>query len=139
MPLAQCHTPVILLAALNKVQQLVSQHLCGDWVIRIEYSEEATVASSRWAQWGKAMFALHNAEPVINAILSCQANYPAQAIRLSAEKMRPQTRMIYWVHPTGLESSQQDSCQAPAETPASIANKLWRAEASKGQTMYDNR
>ncbi|MFO7602720.1 MAG: ribulose bisphosphate carboxylase small subunit [Gammaproteobacteria bacterium] len=139
MPLAQRHAPVILLAALNKVQQLVSQHLCGDWVIRVEYAEQTPGASNNWRQWGKAMFALHNAEPVINGILTCQEHYPAQAIRLSAEKMRPQTRMIYWVHPPRLESSQHDTRQPPTETPASIANKLWRAETSKAQTMYDNR
>ena len=98
MLLAEPVIPLVSSTTLNEINNLVEQNLLGEWVVRIEHSGEPATGNQDWQQWRAALFALKNAEPVINAILACRANSPNHAIRLHAEKLRPQTRFIYWVH-----------------------------------------
>ena len=135
MQLAQRYAPLTSLASLNEVQQVVAQHLCHDWVVRIEHADQAAVELNSWNQWDKAMFALRNVEPVIDAILSCRVNHPGHAIRLNAEKMRPQTRMIYWVYLPEFDALQQESRQPASNSTSPMPDKWWQIPSNKSQTM----
>lgn len=83
---------------LDEVEQLIGQNLCGDWILRIEHAACDTDPYLLWQPWGDPFFAVNSSVPVIAAIRSCRAKLPKHSIRLCAEKLRPQTRLIYWVH-----------------------------------------
>ncbi|MEW5755744.1 MAG: ribulose bisphosphate carboxylase small subunit [Pseudomonadota bacterium] len=83
---------------LDEVEQLIGQNLCGDWILRIEHAACDADPYLRWQPWGDPFFAVNSSAPVIAAIRSCRVKLPKDSIRLCAEKLRPQTRLIYWVH-----------------------------------------
>jgi ribulose bisphosphate carboxylase small subunit len=90
-----------------QIRKLVENSLLFDWVIRIEYTNRTT-GSIPWEQWGKPCFALRSADSVIASIKSCYTNNPGYAIRLTAEKVQPRTRMIYSVYnPQTLTAAEQ--------------------------------
>ena len=91
-------TPLLPLERLNEIEELVHRSLCMDWIVRVEYTDEATPRFTRWQQWGKALFALEEAGPVLEAIHGCRASHPNRAIRLTAEKVKPETRFVYPVY-----------------------------------------
>ena len=82
---------------LAEVERLISNHLCGDWVVRVEHSARVTDYCDGWQQWGKAFFAPGGAAPVLGAISRCRARHPAHSIRLWAEKLRPQAQLVFLV------------------------------------------
>ena len=82
---------------LAEVRQLVSEHLRGDWVVRIEHTPRVMDYRQGWQRWGKALLPTGDAAPVIDAIRGCRATHPAHKIRLYAEKLRPQARLVFWV------------------------------------------
>ena len=78
-----------------RLRKLIEDSLLSDWVIRIEYGNGSY--DSDWLQWGDTIFAIRSAEPVLDAIVDCYNRNSNCPIRLHAEKVRPQTRMLYTV------------------------------------------
>lgn len=86
------------LTKLPDLQYLIEHQLIGDWVVRIEYCDAVDRYSTYWQQWGSALLPNGNATHVIEVIMACYAEYPASSIRLYAEKTRPRSQLLYWVH-----------------------------------------
>ncbi|KPJ97133.1 MAG: hypothetical protein AMJ55_00200 [Gammaproteobacteria bacterium SG8_15] len=99
MQLVQQHaTPLATLQSHDELEKLINQSLHGDWIIRVEHVGQDETQQSRWQQWEKALFAVKNSAPVMEAIYACRASNPSHSIRMHAEKVRPQTRFIYSVY-----------------------------------------
>lgn len=119
------------LALFNKVENLVQQSLRGDWIVRIQYGVPSSDNTLRWQQWQSPFFALQNAKALNQAILACRLDYPLQPVRLYAEKVRPESHFIYWIHiPTHQTSPPAEPLPEPRHTqPAPIAD-YQQAQAS---------
>lgn len=76
------------------IRKLIENSLLHDWIIRIEINGGKSEYAC-WKQWGETFFALRSAESVIAVLTSCYAKYSDHAIRINAEKVRPQTRMFF--------------------------------------------
>lgn len=79
------------------IKKLIENSLLGDWIIRIEY-ESREQGSRCWQQWENAFFALRSADDVIAAIRDCYSGNADCAIRINAEKIQPQTRMLNTIY-----------------------------------------
>lgn len=95
------------------LRKIIESSLLADWAISIEYQSGESEATS-WKLWCKAFFAIRSAKPVLEALLDCYIKHPDSTIRISAEKFRPQTRMLYTVYnpqylPAETESRSQTS------------------------------
>lgn len=95
------------------LKKIIESSLLADWAIRIEYQSDESETTC-WQLWDKACFAIRSAKPVLEALLACCAKHPKSTIRMSAEKFRPQTRLIYTVYnpqylPAEIESNTQTS------------------------------
>mgnify|MGYP002713189833 CR=1 FL=1 len=82
---------------IGKLRKLIESSMQYDWVIRVEYAGGHTEEVS-WQQWDKTFFAVRSADAVLDAVTDCYKNNPASSIRLSAEKVRPQTHFLYTVY-----------------------------------------
>ena len=83
---------------LEKLETLIENSFTHDWILGVEYTDEATPKTTSWKLYGEAMFAVRNAEPVMDSIAACREKYPGHHIRLNAEKLKPRTRMLYCVY-----------------------------------------
>jgi len=100
------------------LRKIIESSLLADWAISIEYqSNEAGI--SGWQRWDKAFFAIRSAKPVLEAL-----------IRISAEKFRPHTRMIYTVY---------NPRYLPAETEAEAHTSTRQSAREHDQTPAQNR
>jgi ribulose bisphosphate carboxylase small subunit len=106
-------TPLLPIACFNDLKQTIEQSLIGNWIIRIEYAADDESAFTGWRTWGKPMFAIRDTAPVVNAILACRASFPHHGIRMTAERLNPASRLVYWVH--------QPSKDEPRDGPALAA------------------
>ena len=97
MQAVQPLTQLPIAGRLAEVKQLVSKYLCGDCVVRIEHTPRVVDRHVRWQQWGQTFFAIKDADPVIDAIVAARARYPTHTIRLCAERLQPQSRLVFWV------------------------------------------
>lgn len=79
------------------LKKIIENSLLSDWVIRIEYQSDKPDTDC-WQLWGKAFFAIRSAEVVLARLLDCHTKNPESSIRLSAEKFRPQSRVLYTVY-----------------------------------------
>lgn len=93
--------PASNLPSLGEVSNLVRQGLGPDWVIRIEHLLPDSPPGSRWTAWDKARFAPRDPTSIIDTIHRCHQAYPDHAIRLCAEKLRPETQLVYWIYTPG--------------------------------------
>ena len=82
---------------LAEVNQLVTRYLCGDCVVRIDHTPRVVDGQVRWQPWGQTFFAIRDAGPVLDAIIACRASYPTHTIRVCAERLQPQSRLVFWV------------------------------------------
>lgn len=80
-----------------QIRKLVENSLLFDWVIRIEYTNNESDCTT-WEQWRDTFFALRSADSVLSLIKHCYTNNPGCVIRINAEKVRPQTRMLFTVY-----------------------------------------
>ncbi len=80
-----------------KVRKLIENSLLADWVLRIEYDSSEN-ESDGWRQWEETFFALRSADDVLDALKACYSKFSDRVIRINAEKIRPQTRMLYTVY-----------------------------------------
>jgi len=80
-----------------KLRKIIENGLLFDWIIRIEYAGEQSNCDN-WLQWKEAQFAIRSAEPVLAALKQCYQKHPNCMIRINAEKVRPQTSMLYTVY-----------------------------------------
>ena len=79
------------------IKKIIENSLLADWAIRIEYLGHDS-ASGDWQTWDKAFYAVRSASPVITALAACYEKHANCAIRLSAEKFNPQSRLLYSVY-----------------------------------------
>ena len=79
------------------IKKIIENSLLCEWAIRIEY-ECSESGSTCWQCWDKAFFAIRSAEAVVKALMDCFSKYPYSAIRINAEKFRPQTSVLYTVY-----------------------------------------
>jgi len=104
----------------GKLRKLIESSLQFDWIIRVEYASGNT-GSVCWQQWDQAFFAIRTADAVLLAVTDCYKNNPASTIRLSAEKVRPQTHLLYTVYqPRSLAA---DAAIKPALSKTSYQSK----------------
>ena len=144
-------TSLPVLPSLAEVEQLLSESLYRDWVLRIEYADPDITGHIRWRQWREPRFAITEPGPVIDAILSCRATYPGHAIRLAAEKFNPQVRLNYWIYRPGHDRApgvhdqpviRQAILPAASEIGRQLRNRLfatrktvWRITALAGMML----
>lgn len=119
MQLVKHCTPSATLECHNELEQFVGRSLIGDWMICIEHKGDGEPPYSRWQQWGDMLFAITRPDSVMEAIYACRDNHPTHAIRIYAEKVWPESRMIYRIHetPDGGHTNTQstnDALPAPA-------------------------
>jgi len=81
----------------GKLRKLIESSMQFDWVIRVEYASGHSEAVC-WQQWDKTFFAVRTPDAVLLAVTDCYKNNPASSIRISAEKVRPQTHFLYTVY-----------------------------------------
>jgi ribulose bisphosphate carboxylase small subunit len=81
----------------GKLRKLIENSLQFDWIIRVEYASGNSGAVC-WQQWDKTFFAIRTADAVLLAVTDCYKKNPASTIRLYAEKVRPQTHLLYTVY-----------------------------------------
>ena len=122
MKLVQHATPLDSFSSRDEVESLIGQSLFGDWVLRIEHFGTEQQSNSQWKQWGDAFFAVRETEPVIQALVACHASNPNHSIRIYAEKIRPETRLIYSVYDAAEEQTYNQKA-ANENLPASAANQ----------------
>jgi ribulose bisphosphate carboxylase small subunit len=103
---------------LDRIEQLVTDSLRGDWIVRVEHTNKVSRYNTSWQSWGKALFAIKDPTPVIDAIMACRANYPNHAIRLHAEKVNPAVRFVYWVYQPNDEPASAMPTQSTVTSPA---------------------
>ncbi|WP_455200392.1 ribulose bisphosphate carboxylase small subunit [Kaarinaea lacus] len=147
MWLAEKLDPVAPLNNRKDIENFIDQSLMGDWIIRIEYSGRNAQGQSDWLQWDSTFFAITSSDDVMEAIDSCYAYFPDREIRIHAEKVRPQTRMVYSVYQpveSGLnvkapvavavasEAANQEWHQPVDESVSARGNKAWRFLAAAG-------
>lgn len=106
----------------DKIAQLVDQSLLGDCAIRIEHS--GVEQNGAWVQWGQTLFAIKSAEQVMAVIDACHTSCPSHDIRISAEKFRPQMRMVYNVC-RAADAVSSDDVSITNTSPSEAANQMW--------------
>lgn len=89
---------LINLPRIHELRDLIENSLTRDWILRVEHSVENGPANCQWQEWGKPSFAVSEAAPVIDDIVSCRRGNPDSSIRLVAEKVRPRTRLVYYIY-----------------------------------------
>lgn len=125
----QC-TPPEILDCHNELEALIGGSLIGDWMIRIEHKGDHDPQYSCWQQWGDTLFAITHPDSVMEAIYDCRSRRPTHAIRLYAEKVWPQSRLIYRVEETpDCDRRQQRPESGGVALPVSSAEDLGRANA----------
>ena len=112
------------------LKKIIESSLLADWAISIEYQCGDPEGPS-WQLWDKVYFAIHSANPVLEALLACYTKHPRSTIRICAEKFRPQTLLLYTVYnpqylPAETDAKPQTSPrQSPREQdPSSIQTRL---------------
>ena len=84
----------------DTVRQMINDSLLYDWVIRVEYVISDANREDDWQQWKAPLFALKSPQAVLDAISACCTAHPYSPVRLNAEKLRPRTSVVYWIHHT---------------------------------------
>jgi ribulose bisphosphate carboxylase small subunit len=108
----------------GKLRKLIETSLKFDWIIRVEYASDNSGVSC-WQQWDRTFFAIRAADAVLLAVADCYKNNPASTIRIYAEKVRPQTHLLYTVYqPRSLAA---DAAIKPALSQAPYQSKPVRA------------
>lgn len=78
------------------IKKIIENSFLCEWAIRIEYA--CGESETGWRLWDTTFFAIRSGESVINALMECYTQHPNSAIRINAEKFRPQTRVLYTVY-----------------------------------------
>jgi ribulose bisphosphate carboxylase small subunit len=95
-------------------------------MIRIEHKGDHEPPYSNWQQWGDMLFAITRPDSVMEAIYACRSNHPGHAIRIYAEKVWPESRLIYRIHDTPSPGHKQQQSESGGETlQATAANQSW--------------
>lgn len=113
------------------IKKIIENSLLSDWAIRIEYLGHDSETAD-WQLWDKAFFAIRSASPVITALTACYEKHSRCAIRISAEKFRPQSRLLFSVYTPPI---------LPDETaykPQTISHKIPR-ETDQAYSQIDMR
>ena len=91
------HYPHLSYQVIKDVAQVIENHLRGDWVIRIEFTDDIEYLNTGWQQWGKPFFKIKAPDDVIDNIFACHRNNQLCTIRLHAEKFNPVSSLYYSV------------------------------------------
>lgn len=130
MYLVEHRSPLATLNCHNELEAFIGRSLLGDWMIRIEHMGDHEPMYSSWQQWGDMLFAITRPDSVMAAIYACRSNHPTHAIRIYAEKMWPESRMIYRIHETPDRGQKQLRSQQRSESggkalPAPAEKRSW--------------
>lgn len=112
------------------IKKIINNSLLFDWAVRVEYQDGAA-ESAGWQLWGSPFFALRSAELVLESLKKCYMNNPACTIRLSAEKIQPQSSFLYTVYSPGVAGGEQESTLQGARS--------WLSHARREKTGVDPR
>jgi ribulose bisphosphate carboxylase small subunit len=125
------------LPAIPEIARLIEDNLAYDWILRVEHSASDVIKPMhrQWKQWGDSLFAITDPSPVIDSIVACRASHPDHNIRLHAEKVRPSSRLYYWVytpeqHAQDTPMIEHDSVDTPAR-----ANQLLPSLRNTGMAV----
>jgi ribulose bisphosphate carboxylase small subunit len=130
MQLAQVAATIPNLPNFDELETIVRDSLFGDWIVRIEHAAGDPKKDILWERWGEALFAVKDPSQVLDAITACRANHPTHEIRLHAEKVKPETRLIFTVY-RPQEQITPTKKIAPISTLPVVANtKPWSAPAT---------
>ncbi len=138
MQLAPRYEPSTPTVTLAEVERLVADTLFGDWVIQIEYCDQTMSHSDSWARWGNAFFAVCDPSQILDAIVGCRKAHPNRQIRLNAEKLRPQSRFVFYLDNLDIPAKLEPRLRLVKREPAAQRNKyrnrsgVWRAAAVVG-------
>jgi ribulose bisphosphate carboxylase small subunit len=81
-----------------EIRNLLQGSFMRDWAISIEYAVTATDHSNQWRRWDKPLFALRDADPVIDNIMACCKANPDCSMKMVCEHFSPQYRCIYYIY-----------------------------------------
>lgn len=100
------------------IKRIIETSLLADWAIRVEYECHDTDGTD-WRIWGKTCFAITSAKPILELLHACYTKHPRSTIRISAEKFRPQSRMLFTVYnpqylPAVTQTEQHKDIKNPA-------------------------
>ena len=137
MRLVENYNPVPPLHNRKNIENFIDQSLLGDWVIRVEYSGNNSQKQTGWIQWGSPIFAIRSPDEVMEAIDACHANFPSQEIRIYAEKVRPEVRMVYSVY-RSTEPGLNDETSVSVNVASEAANQEWRPTADESVSAKGN-
>ena len=115
-----------------KLRKIIDNGLLFDWIIRIEYSGGISNREN-WLQWKQAHFAIRSAESVLVELKRCYEKHPDCLIRIHAEKLRPQTRMVYTAYNPHYVAA-DDTTANNYVTPRMV--KTGRAQANRDGAGY---
>lgn len=97
--------PASTLPSLGEVRNLVREGLGPDWIFRIEHLVPDSLPQGQWTAWDKPRFVPREPDPIIDTIQRCHHAHPDHALRLCAEKLRPETQLVYWIYTPGQKLS----------------------------------
>ena len=137
MRLVENYSPVPPLHNRRNIENFIDQSLLGDWVIRVEYSGNNSKKQTGWIQWGSTLFAIRSPDEVMDAIDACHSSFPEQEIRIYAEKVRPEMRMVYNVY-RSTESGSHDETPVSVNVASEAANQEWHPTADESVSARGN-
>lgn len=105
---AQRVTPLFKLPRAEEVEGIIDKNLMRDWVIRIEHTDSIVLYNTYWQQWGETRYAIKSTTNLMGDIYDCRARFPEHSIRLSAERVCPQTRLFFSVYQSEHEVKEVD-------------------------------
>ncbi|MDH5732019.1 MAG: ribulose bisphosphate carboxylase small subunit [Gammaproteobacteria bacterium] len=119
------------LSCQQELEQLIKNSLCSDWALYLEIMNAKSNCEGKWKQWGTTHFALHDANPVLEAIQACRISHPNHFIRIFAKKYRPNTELIYSVYSPPQESTSKQNPNPTIKILTQPSNGLSKWSARK--------
>lgn len=126
------------LPELVKLRSLIESGFTHDWLLRIEHTGGSCTPGKNWQEWGQPAFAITDATTVVADVAECRVKHPTHAIRLSAEKLNPRTRMLYSIFSTAERFSPRLQT-VPAPVAGMAPANDWLGAITTGMSAIGNR
>ncbi len=125
----QVVSPLFNIPKAAEIKNLITENLMYDWVLRIEHSDNVDLYQTQWKQWGQTRYAVKNSDGLMQDIYACRARFSKNSIRLSAEKICPQTKITFFVY------RPQDDMEQDAYHPSDIERVMTTSELAVTQNQ----